>query len=43
MKDAMYWWNFSLFVIYGMWWNLNPACNTAKILYILYLYSSSVQ
>jgi hypothetical protein len=27
IKDVMYWWNFNLFSIYGMWWNLNPACN----------------
>jgi hypothetical protein len=36
IKDAMYWWNFNRFVIYGMWWNLNPACNIFCQRYYIY-------
>jgi hypothetical protein len=25
-----------LFVIYGMWWNLNPACNIFCLRYYIY-------
>jgi hypothetical protein len=28
--------NFNLFVIYGMWWNLNPACNIFYQRYYIY-------
>jgi hypothetical protein len=35
----MYWWNFNLFVIYGMWWNLNPACNIYSV-YIMLQFSN---
>jgi hypothetical protein len=32
----MYWTNFNLFVIYGMWWNLNPASNIFCQRYYIY-------
>jgi hypothetical protein len=32
----MYWWNLNLFVIYGMWWNLNPSCNIFCQRYYIY-------
>jgi hypothetical protein len=45
IKDAMYWWNFNPFLIYGMWWNY-PACKTfgqRYYIYSVYIYFASVQ